>query len=79
MTKNKNLHSAARPKLLRSNADRIFCVTLRVLNYHAVLFVTVIVKNISSSRKMVATAALFKLLEFHLLRLEWIVFIGQTK
>jgi hypothetical protein len=40
--------------------------------------VAVIVKNISSRRKMVATAALFKLLEFHLLRLEWIVFIGRT-
>ena len=32
--------------------------------------VAVIVKNISSRRKLVATAALFKLLEFHLLRLE---------
>ena len=37
MTKNKNLHSGARPKPLGSNADRIFCVTLRVLNYHAIL------------------------------------------
>ena len=79
MTENKNLHSAARPQLLDSNADRIFFVTSRVLNYHAFCNVAVIVKKISSRPKLVATAALFQLLEFHLLRLEWIVFIGRTK
>ena len=79
MAKNKNLHSAGRPKPLDSNADRIFCVTLRVLKNHDFCNVAVIVKNISSLPKLVATAALFELVEFHLLRLEWIFFIGRTR
>ena len=79
MTENENLHSAVRPKPLESSAGNIFCVTLRVLNYHAFCNVAIVVENLSSRPKPVATAALFKLLEFHLLRLEWIVFIGRTK
>ena len=71
MTKNKNLHSAGRPKPLTSSAGTIFCVTLRVLNHHAFCNVAVVVQNISPRPKLVATAALFKLLEFHLFRLEW--------
>ena len=79
MTKNKNLHSAGRPKPLYPSAGTIFCVTLRVLNPHTFCNVAVVVQNISPRPKLVATAALFKLLEFHLFRLEWAFFIGRTR